>query len=67
MRIEHVDGLRRIAGGLSPEPSAVRRFVDAVLAVSEDPQPENVERYLVASRALEDSRSRRKPRTSRAA
>jgi hypothetical protein len=67
MRIEHVDGLRRIAEGLSPEPSPVRRFVEAVLAVSEDPQPENVERYLVASRALEESRSRRKPRLSRAA
>jgi hypothetical protein len=69
MPIEHVDGLRRIAEGLpSPEPSAIRRFVEAVLAVSEeDPQPENVERYLVASRALDESRSRRKPRTSRAA
>ena len=68
MRIEHVDELRRITEGLaSPEPSAIRRFVEAVLAVSEDPQPETVERYLVASRALEESRSRRKPRTSRAA
>ena len=67
MRIEHVDGLRRIAEGLSPEPSAVRRFVAAVLAVSEDPQPENVERYLAASRVLEDARSNRKPRASRAA
>ncbi|MCW2976556.1 MAG: hypothetical protein JWM06_1837 [Actinomycetia bacterium] len=67
MRIEH-DGLRRIAEELlSPEPSAIRRFVEAVLAVSEDPQPENVERYLVASRALEESRSRRNPRSSRAA
>jgi hypothetical protein len=52
---------------LEPKASAVRAFVDAVLALSDDPQPENVERYLVASHALEDSRSMRKPRESRAA
>jgi hypothetical protein len=51
----------------APEPSAIRAFVEAVLALSDDPRPENVERYLVASHALEDSRSRREPRTSRAA
>jgi len=70
MRLEHLDGLRRIAeeGEFpAPEPSAVRRFVEAVLALSDDPRPENVGRYLVASRALEDSRSRRKPCASRAA
>ena len=70
MRLEHLDGLRRIAeeGEFpAPEPSAVRRFVEAVLALSDDPRPDNVERYLVASRALEDSRSRRKPCASRAA
>jgi hypothetical protein len=53
---EHPGPLRRI-----PEvhkPSAVRRFVDAVLALSDDPRPDNVERYLLASRALEDSSSR---------
>jgi hypothetical protein len=33
-----------------------------VLALSDNPGPENVERYLVASRALEDLRSRREPR-----
>jgi hypothetical protein len=65
MRLEHLDGLRRSAGEVegrpaefpTPEPSAVRRFVEAVLVLSENPRPENVERYLVASRALEDSRS----------
>jgi hypothetical protein len=58
MRVEHNDGLRRIAeAGEVPEPSAIRWFVEAVLALSDDPQPENVERYLVASTALEDSRS----------
>jgi len=43
---------------------AVRRFVEAVQALSANPQPENVERYLIASRALERPRSRRKPRPS---
>jgi hypothetical protein len=57
-----LDGLRRIAEGFPPpEPLAVRRFVEAVLALSDNPLPENVERYLVASRALEDSGSRRTP------
>jgi hypothetical protein len=50
---------------IEPKASAVRAFVDAVLALSDDPQPENVERYLVASHALEDSM--RKPRERRAA
>jgi len=65
VRHEHPDLLRRNAE--VHKPSSVRRFVDAVLALSDDPRPDNVERYLVASRALEDSRSRRTPRTSRAA
>jgi hypothetical protein len=38
-----------------------------VRALSDNPQPENVERYLIASRALEHPRSRRKPRLSGAA
>jgi hypothetical protein len=33
-------------------------FVDAVLALSDDPQPECVEQYLVVSRALENTRER---------
>jgi hypothetical protein len=45
----------------------VHRFVEAVLAVSDDPQPENVVRYLVASHALEDSPSSSTPRASHAA
>jgi hypothetical protein len=40
-----------------PKPPAVRAFVDAVLALSDDPAPGNVERYLIASRALDDARS----------
>jgi hypothetical protein len=52
---------------LDPTPVAVRAFVDAVLALSDDPQPDNVDRYLVASDALEESSSRREPRASRAA
>jgi hypothetical protein len=39
-----------------PAPTAVRRLVDAVVAFCEDPGPDNLERYLAASRALEDSR-----------
>jgi hypothetical protein len=50
-----------------PESAAVRAFVDAVLALSDDPQPDNVRRYLVASNALEESSSTRTPRVSRAA
>jgi hypothetical protein len=64
MRNEHLDLLRRIADEGKGE---VRAFIDAVLALLEDPRPENVERYLVASHALEGSRSRRQPRERRAA
>lgn len=38
------------------ERRAFRLFSDAVLAFSTDPGPENLERYLVASRTLEESR-----------
>jgi hypothetical protein len=62
VRHEHLDLLLP-----PPKPSAVSALVEAVRVLSDDPQPDNVERYLVASRALEDSRSRKKPRTSRAA
>jgi hypothetical protein len=54
MRREHPEWLRRMAEeGEVSEPVAIRRFVDAVLVLLDDPQPDNVERYLVASRALE--------------
>jgi len=36
--------------------AAVERFVDAVVAFSDDPGPANLERYLEASRSLEESR-----------
>ena len=49
------------------ESQATRRFVDAVLALSDDPASRNVERYLVASRALESCRSKRKPKSRRGA
>jgi hypothetical protein len=62
MQLDHADGLRGVAEvGEVPVPT-VRWFIDAVLALSDNPGPENVERYLVASRALEDLRSRREPR-----
>jgi hypothetical protein len=38
------------------ERSALRQFADAVLAFSKDPGPANLERYLAASRSLEESR-----------
>jgi hypothetical protein len=38
--------------------AAVEHFVDAVVAFSDDPGPANLERYLRASRSLEESRSR---------
>jgi hypothetical protein len=40
-----------------PERSAFRQFADAVVDFSDDPGPENLERYLAASRALEESRA----------
>jgi hypothetical protein len=40
-------------------PDAVRKLVAAVVALSDDPGPLNVERYLAASQALEDSRPKR--------
>lgn len=40
----------------SHDSSTLRVFVEAVLALSDDPAQSNVERYLRASRLLEDSR-----------
>jgi hypothetical protein len=60
VRHDHLDLLRRFAE--VPEPAALSAFVEAVRALSDDPAPENVNRYLVVSRALEDSCSRRKLR-----
>jgi hypothetical protein len=64
MRRERSDRSRRFAE--VPKTSAMRRFVDAVVALSDDPRPDNIERYLVASRALEDFR-REPPHTASAA
>jgi hypothetical protein len=61
------EGAQVLHEHLDRKPFAIRAFVDAVLALSDDPEPENVERYLVASRALEESRSRKTSRASRAA
>ncbi len=57
---DHLDLLQHF--GEVPEPAALSAFVKAVRALSDDPAPENVNRYLVVSRALEDSRPRRKLR-----
>jgi len=38
------------------EREAFRQFADAVLDFSDEPEPANLERYLAASRALEESR-----------
>jgi hypothetical protein len=35
---------------------ALRQFVDAVVAFSDEPGPANLERYLAASRSLEEAR-----------
>ena len=45
----------------SAETLARRRFIDAVIAFGEEAGPENLERYLTASRALEDARQRPTP------
>jgi hypothetical protein len=48
-----------MTGDLSPERRrALIRFHDALVDLSDDPSPDNVERYLAASRALDDSRAR---------
>jgi hypothetical protein len=45
------------AARLAPrERIAFRQFVEAVVDLSDDPGPENLERYLAASQALDDSR-----------
>jgi hypothetical protein len=57
---EDVSGPKRDRGW-----RAVRLFVDAVLAFSDDPGPDNLERYLAASRALESRHSRQTPPQAR--
>jgi hypothetical protein len=39
-----------------PDQAAVRQFVDAVLALSDNPGPANLQRYLAVSQELEESR-----------
>lgn len=46
--------------------AAVENFVDAVVAFSDDPSPTNLERYLRASRSLEESRRSEENRRKRA-
>jgi len=53
---------RRERFGARAERSSVRQFVEAVLAFSVDPGPANLERYLAASRSLEESRRPRQTR-----
>lgn len=47
-------------GVLDTSRRVLRQFADAVLAFSDEPGPENLERYLAASRALEESRRARR-------
>jgi hypothetical protein len=49
---------------LTPE-RAFRLFADAIAALADDPGPENLERYLAASRLLEEAR-RTPPRPAQA-
>jgi hypothetical protein len=50
--------------GETPETAALRRFVAAVYAVSTDPCPGNVRRYLEASRRIEEARRRARAATA---
>jgi hypothetical protein len=50
-----------------PEPAAIKRFVNAVIALSDNPGRPHVLRYLAASRELEDSRLALKARVRRSA
>jgi hypothetical protein len=65
VRHDHLHPLQRFAEG--PEHAALSAFVEAVRALSDDPAPDNVKRYMVVSRALEDSRSRRSHASNREA
>jgi len=47
----------------APEQGALEQFVDAVLTLSEDPGSANIERYLAASRELDESRRSRESPT----
>jgi hypothetical protein len=44
-----------------PERGVFSQFVDAVLALSDDPRPANLDRYLAASRAVEEARAAARP------
>jgi hypothetical protein len=48
-----------------PKPAALQSFVEAVVALSDDPGPDNLQRYLAASRELEESRPTRERARSR--
>jgi hypothetical protein len=45
-----------VSRAASPTGAALRRFREALSAFSGDPSPDNLDRYLEASRALEASR-----------
>jgi hypothetical protein len=53
----------QITSRLGTARRAQRLFADAVLAFLDDPGPANLERYLAASRSLEESRRDRRTRT----
>jgi hypothetical protein len=50
-----------------PHSAAVRLFIAAVRALSDDPRQANVARYLAASRAMDDSRLPQKTSVKRVA
>jgi hypothetical protein len=54
-----------LTGKLGATRRAQRLFADAVVAFSDDPGPANLERYLAASRGLEETRLAR-PRRQQA-
>jgi hypothetical protein len=55
----------QLTGRLGTTRRAQRLFAEAVLAFSDDPGPANLERYLAASRGLEESRRARRGRRTR--
>lgn len=46
----------KLRGPTTPDRSALQQFVEAVVAFSDEPGEANLERYLAASRSLEEAR-----------
>ena len=68
LRLDAMVGNVQPIGNTPAHQAALREFVEAVLAFTDDPGPANLERYLAASRGLEEppqaepARPRARPR-----